>query len=48
MKNKYSKLYEACSKNPVVQLKSNEKPVVYKPLKPKVKNGFIEKFCMEK
>jgi len=48
MKNKYSKLYEACAKNPVVQLKINRKPVVYEPLKLKAKNGFIEKFCMEK
>ena len=48
MKNKYSKLYEACSKSPVVQLKTNRKPVVYEPVKPKAKNGFIEKFCMEK
>lgn len=48
MKNKYSKLYKACSKNPVLELKPNEKPSVYQPTKPKAKNGFIEKFCMEK
>ena len=48
MKNKYSKLYEACSKKPVVQLKTNRKPVVYESVKTKTKNGFIEKFCVEK
>ena len=44
MKNKYSKLYEACSKNPIIELKPNGKAVVYEPVKPKAKNGFIEKF----
>ena len=48
MKNKYSKLYAECFKNLVVQLNPNKKPVVYGPVKPKVKNGFIEKFCVEK
>lgn len=48
MKNKYSKLYEACAKNPVVLLKPNKKPLVYEPVKSKAKNGFIEKFCVEK
>lgn len=48
MTNKYINLYEACSKNPVLQLKPSGKPVVYEPVKLKAKNCFIEKFCMEK